>query len=270
MPTRPIGIFDSGIGGLTIARAVANRLPLAPILYFGDTAHLPYGDKSRELIRHFSSRISHHLRDQGSRLMVVACNSASSNALDAVHDALGPSFPVVDVVSPVVEGVSQQFPGGKVGVIGTRATIDSGIYQREFQVRGCQVVARATPLLASAIEEGFAENAVSEALLQAYLGDGAFDSVDAMVLGCTHYPLIAHQIRHFVPNTVQIVDSPAWVAERVARVLGEPPSDAESVHTMPKPQHRFLVSDLTPSFALGAKRFFGEDVQLEESRLWDL
>lgn len=270
MSEKPIGIFDSGIGGLTVARAVADRLPHVPILYFGDTAHLPYGDKSRELIRHFSSRISHHLRDLGSRMMVVACNSASSNALDAVHDALGPQIPVVDVVSPVVESVTQSFPRGRIGVIGTRATIESGIYQRELQVRGCQVVARATPLLASAIEEGFAENAVSEALLQAYLGDGAFAEVDAMVLGCTHYPLIAHQIQGFLPESVYIVPSPQIVAERVARILGDPRSQGNIGAEDLAPLHQFLVSDLTPSFALGAKKFFGEDVELVESRIWDL
>lgn len=263
----PIGIFDSGIGGLTVARAVADVLPEYPLVYFGDTAHLPYGEKSPELIRHFSSRISHHLRDEGCRLVVVACNSASSNAFDAVRDALGPRIPVVDVVSPVVEFAAAHVPGGRIGVIGTRATIESGVYQRALAAHGLQAVVRATPLLASAIEEGFHTGSVSDALLAAYLGDGIFNEVDAMVLGCTHYPLIADQIRAFLPPGVAVLDTPGIVAARVK----------EAVSVMPElrgpgPVHarRFLVSDLTASFASGARTFFGREVELEEHRIWDI
>ncbi len=263
----PIGIFDSGIGGLTVARAVADVLPDYPLVYFGDTAHLPYGEKSPDLIRHFSSRISHHLRDEGCRLVVVACNSASSNALDAVRDALGPRIPVVDVVSPVVAYAAEHFPAGIIGVIGTRATIDSGLYQRALAEQGLQAVVRATPLLASAIEEGFHTGSVSDALLEAYLGDGLFTGVDAMVLGCTHYPLIADQIRAFLPAGVAVLDTPGIVASCVkAAVVGMPELRG------PAPSHprRFLVSDLTASFASGARTFFGREVELEESRIWDM
>ena len=259
---RPIGVFDSGIGGLTIARAVANRRPGSPLLYFGDTAHLPYGEKSPLLIRHFASRISHHLRDRGCRAIVVACNSASSNALDSVRDAVGPDVPVVDVVEPVVNYVSMKWPKGRVGVIGTRATIESGVYQRLLAAQGMEVIVRATPLLASAIEEGFHQGAVSEALLEAYLGDGIFNHVDALVLGCTHYPLIADQIQaHLLPG-VEVVDSPELIADAVAaQFAGEGSALEES-------EHQFLVSDLTQSFALGARKFFGESIQLEASDLW--
>lgn len=261
---RPLGIFDSGIGGLTVARAVADRMTGSPLLYFGDTAHLPYGEKSPHLIRHYASRISHHLRDEGCRAIVVACNSASSNALDAVRDAVGPDIPVVDVVEPVVAYLKSRWPAGRVGVIGTRATIDSGLYQRLLEAAGLAVTARATPLLASAIEEGFHKGAVSEALLAAYLGDGAFDEVDALVLGCTHYPLIADQIRSHLPQRVEVVDSPALVAEAVASLF------LEECHpgVAPNASHRFLVSDWTDSFALGARRFFGEAIQLEATDLW--
>lgn len=259
---RPLGIFDSGIGGLTVARAVADRMTGSPLLYFGDTAHLPYGEKSPHLIRHYASRISHHLRDEGCRAIVVACNSASSNALESVRDAVGPGIPVVDVVEPVVAHLRARWPGGHIGVIGTRATIESGLYQRLLASAGLKVTARATPLLASAIEEGFHQGAVSEALLAAYLGDGIFDAVDALVLGCTHYPLIADQILAHLPSTVQVVDSPAIVAEAVAAML---PAETG---TSGAPTHRFLVSDWTDSFAHGARRFFGDAIQLEASDLW--
>ncbi len=259
---RPIGVFDSGIGGLTVARAVADRMTGSPLLYFGDTAHLPYGEKSPVLIRHYASRISHHLRDQGCRAIVVACNSASSNALDAVRDAVGPDIPVVDVVEPVVAHLARQWPGGHIGVIGTRATIESGLYQRLFEAAGLESTARATPLLASAIEEGFHQGAVSEALLEAYLGDGGFDHVDALVLGCTHYPLIADQIAAHLPPHVHVVNSPDLVAEAVAALF------PEEVKADAAAEHRFLVSDWTDSFALGARRFFGESIRLEASELW--
>ena len=263
----PIGIFDSGIGGLTVARAVADVLPDYPLVYFGDTAHLPYGEKSPELIRHFSSRISHHLRDEGCRLVVVACNSASSNALDAVRDALGPRIPVVDVVSPVVAFAAAAHPGGRVGVIGTRATIESGVYQRALTEQGLTPIVRATPLLASAIEEGFHTGSVSDALLEAYLGDGLFSEVDAMVLGCTHYPLIADQIRAFLPIGVDVLDTPGIVADAVRIAVENMPSSRgpKAVH-----QRRFIVSDLTASFASGARTFFGREIELEESRIWEI
>lgn len=259
---RPIGVFDSGIGGLTVARAVANRMNGSPLLYFGDTAHLPYGEKSPLLIRHYASRISHHLLDQGCRAIVVACNSASSNALGAVQDAVGPDVPVIDVVHPVVNHLKQNWPKGRIGVIGTRATIDSGWYQKLLGEGGLEVVARATPLLASAIEEGFQQGAVSEALIEAYLGDGVFDKVDALVLGCTHYPLIADQIRSYLPAHVEVVDSPGLIAETVAEVF---PEEVNSRH---EAVHRFLVSDWTDAFAHGARMFFGDSIQLEASDLW--
>lgn len=261
---KPIGIFDSGIGGLTVAKAIAIRLPHVPLIYFGDTAHLPYGEKSPELIRHYASRISHHLRDQGCRIMVVACNSVSSNALHAVQDALGPKIPAIDVIAPVIQEVIKRFPGGRIGVIGTRATIESGRYQEALNGHGCEVTAMATPLLASAIEEGFHEGSVSDALLEAYLGKGTFDEVDALILGCTHYPLIASQIRAFLPDHVAVIDSSIVVANSVAEAMSEMEEEKSG-----KAIQRFLVSDLTPSFSLGAQRFFGSEVHLEESPLWD-
>ena len=266
---RPIGIFDSGIGGLTVARAIADRLPHVPIVYFGDTEHLPYGEKSPELIRQYASGIATHLKERGCQAIVVACNSASSNALDSIQSAVGPEVPVIDVLQPVVNAVSLRFSRTNVGVIGTRATIESGGYQRMLEERGCQVTALATPLLAAAIEEGFHEGLVSEALLQAYLGQGTFDDVSALILGCTHYPLIAEQIAAFLPNSVEIINSAELVAEALANATGlySKHEDLEIQRGTPV-LRQFLVSDLTVSFAQSAQRFFGEEVQLEESDLW--
>lgn len=242
-------------------------LPGFSFVYFGDTAHLPYGEKSPDLIRKYASRIASHLVDSGCSMVVVACNSASSNALDAVRDVAGPDIPVLDVISPVVQEVQKaqaQLPSGhlRVGVIGTRATIDSGIYQKALSATGAEVHARSTPLLASAIEEGFAHGEVSEALLQAYFGDGHFDGVDLFVLGCTHYPLISNQISRYLPGTVRILDTPTLVAhaakQQLPMSLGLPSAS----------KHAFYVSDLTATFAAGARQFFGEDVALSACPIW--
>lgn len=265
-----IGIFDSGIGGLTIARAIADTFPGIPFVYFGDTAHLPYGEKSPELIRHYASRISHHLLDWGADAIVVACNSASSNALMAVRDAVGPEVPVIDVISPVVQAVTarqEHFKGPRplrVGVIGTRATIEAEVYQMALANAGVDVVARATPLLASAVEEGFASGRVSEALLEAYLGDGRFDEIDLFIMGCTHYPLIAQQIRAFLPPHAEVLDTPQLVADELRAVCS-----LEGATSPPSSQaHQFYVSDLTEAFTSGARRFFGEAIALTSQAIW--
>ena len=262
---RPIGIFDSGIGGLTVARAISKRFPQHPLIYFGDTAHLPYGEKSPELIQHYAARITRELVDLGCGAIVIACNSASSNALKEVRSIAGASIPVIDVIQPVVEAVAQRFEGHTIGVIGTRATIDSGWYQRLLQERGCRVKAKATPLLASAIEEGFHAGKVSSTLIEAYLTKGAFDDIKALVLGCTHYPLISQEILSLLPEGVEVIDS----ADSVARALSDLSDDfamGESDSQNPG-LRRFIVSHLTRSFQLGAERFFGSPVIMEERKL---
>ena len=266
---KPIGIFDSGIGGLTVARAVSEAIPGHPIVYFGDTAHLPYGEKSAELIQHYSVRIARELLDLGCGSLVVACNSASSNALDAIRETAGPGIPVIDVVTPAVNWVSSKYDEGTIGVIGTRATIASGWYQSLLTHAGLTAQAKATPLLASAIEEGFQHGRVSSALIEAYLGQGAFDSVKAIILGCTHYPLIANQIAAQLPSHIELVDSAHVVAHALKLAIQEQLANqiSASASSSSLSTQRFLVSDLTESFALGAQRFYGSPIALQERKL---
>jgi len=261
---RPIGIFDSGIGGLTVARAVAEALPDHSIFYYGDTAHLPYGEKSPALIRRYATQITRELVRLGCGSIVVACNSASSNALDAIQAEAGESIPVIDVVHPVVDAVSARFSGGQIGVIGTRATIDSQWYQRLLEARGFDVVPKATPLLASAIEAGFHGGEVSDALISAYFESGEFHAVRALILGCTHYPLVADQIGSALPDSVALVDSAEAAAQALKAAL-DPLSDGPK--TTGERVDRFMVSDLTESFILGAQRFFGRPVNVVEHKL---
>ncbi len=262
---RPIGVFDSGIGGLTVARAISARFPNHPLIYFGDTAHLPYGEKSPELIRRYAASITQELVGMNCSVIVVACNSASSNALAEVRDSAGPNIPVIDVIHPVIQAVSERFMGQSIGVIGTRATIDSKWYQRLLENQGCEVIAKATPLLASAIEEGFYEGKVSTALIEAYLADDAFSKINALVLGCTHYPLISDEIRKALPNGIEIIDSAAAVASALDNLNASLTPGSEAVEA--DPLRKFIVSDLTKSFQLGAERFFGAPVVLEERKL---
>ena len=270
----PIGIFDSGIGGLTVARAVCDLLPNESIFYFGDTAHLPYGEKSPELIRKYSTRIALHLVNSGCKAIVVACNSASSNALRQVVDAVGESIPVIDMVHPVVEAICSEESSEsisdcskKVGLIGTRATISSGLYKsavealNQTRVSSIDLISRPTPLLASAIEEGFYNDTIPGAVLEAYLEDGYFSEVDSMILGCTHYPLVRDEVMSMLPKSVEVIDSPKIVAlalKSKLENLGLLNTDSAVS------SNRFQVSDLTENFRLGAQRFFSSDIDLEE------
>jgi glutamate racemase len=274
----PIGIFDSGIGGLTVARAACDLLPSESILYFGDTAHLPYGEKSPERIRKYSTRIALHLVNSGCKAIVVACNSASSNALEQVREAVGDSIPVIDMVHPVVESLyvsgalsttGEPLRSKKVGLIGTRATISSELYKSVIESLNngskgtVKLISRVTPLLASAIEEGFYNDTIPGAVLEAYLKDGFFNEVDSIILGCTHYPLISEEVKVLLPKSVEVINSPKIVALALKKALSERgllvDESAQSVVS-----NKFQVSDLTENFRLGAERFFGGNISLDE------
>jgi len=188
---RPIGIFDSGIGGLTVANAIQRLLPNESLVYYGDTAHLPYGDKSKELIAHYAVTITKFLlNEKKCKAIVIACNTASAAAYEALRDAYKGSVPVINVIDPMIEEVIADENIHKVGIIATKTTVTSGVYQEKFSRRkpNLQHSALATPLLASMIEEGFYNNTISEAVLNEYLSNPALAQIDGLVLACTHYP----------------------------------------------------------------------------------
>lgn len=171
--TQPIGIFDSGIGGLTVANAIAKALPKEQLIYFGDTAHLPYGDKSPDSIKYYSIRIAQFLLQQDCKMIVIACNTASALAYETVKDFIGNKIPVIDVVEPVVEEIVKNKKLKQVGVIATKGTIKSDIYAKKIKEHSRQlhVSSQATPLLASMIEEGFFNNKISRTIIFDYLSD---------------------------------------------------------------------------------------------------
>ena len=261
--TGPIGIFDSGIGGLTVARQIVSDLPNEEIIYFGDTAHLPYGDKSSDAIRYYIAKIADFLYGQGCKALVIACNSASS----VLERASLPPFQkelVINVVDPVVEWVTVNPQIKNLGVIGTKRTISSGIYARRLKskVKNLQVKNLSTPLLAPMIEEGFYNNNISKAIIASYL-DKLVD-IDALVLGCTHYPLIKKEIDAYYQSRIPLIDAPKLVTSQLINQL----ETLELKNVNSNPLHKFYVSDYTSGFEQAARLFFGHEVHLEEKNIW--
>lgn len=262
MNSQPIGIFDSGIGGLTVANAVSKLLPDEQLIYFGDTAHLPYGDKSNELIRSYASRITDFLlNEKKCKAVVIACNTASAAAYEILRDKFKGSFPVINVIDPMIETVIADDSIKKVGIIATKTTVASGVYQEKFSRRKPRLKfsALATPLLASMIEEGFYNNKISGAVLEKYLSNESLKDIDALVLACTHYPLIKNEIAAFYKNRVKIFDSAEVVAQKLKLIL-----EKENLQSDKKAGNDiFYVSDYTESFERTTKIFYGHTIHLE-------
>ena len=256
----PIGVFDSGVGGLTVASGIEGLLPEETLIYFGDTEHLPYGDKSRHAIRSYIANISTFLADRGCKLIVVACNSASSVLDDELLQHM--ALPVVNVIDPVVESVVKNKDLRRIGVIGTRRTVRSEAYSAKIKAArpDVELLEKATPLLASVIEEGFYDGEVARLVLSKYL-DG-MDRMDALILGCTHYPLLKNTIREIVGDDVLLIDAPDVVASSVKSTLIQMDQVSDQ-----REDHQFFVSDLTENFQEMARLFFGSSIALTEHSL---
>ncbi|MBX0288995.1 glutamate racemase [Hymenobacter sp. HSC-4F20] len=269
LTARPIGVFDSGIGGLTVARAVNRVLPHERLIYFGDTAHLPYGDKSTAAIQAYSVKICDLLLKQQCKVILIACNSASAAAYELVREYVGSKARVLNVIDPIVAHVGQQYAGRTVGLIGTKQTVNSNVYRKKIDDldAGVQLQSLATPLLAPMIEEGFFENNISDNIIQAYLTNPVLEGIDALVLGCTHYPLIKRQIAEFYQGQTEVLDASDVVALHVQRYLAEHNLAAAPGGTTPV--HHFYVSDFTRSFEDSTRIFFGQEVHLEHYPLWE-
>ena len=266
---RPIGLFDSGVGGLTIAHALHTMLPSEQLIYFGDTVHLPYGDKSRETIKQYSLGIADFLMKQDCKVILIACNSASSNAYEEVRAHVGDKAVVMNVIDPVVEQVcdgSGEACTESVGIIGTKATIDSGTYQEKITKRapGVEVSSLATPLFVPMIEEGFVFDDISNAIIRAYLDRSELEGIDSLILGCTHYPIIRNQISRYYNFEVNVIDTARIVAEYLQKFL----TDNELLSSKRSGQDKFYVSDHTPYFDAIARIFFNQSIDLEKKSIW--
>jgi glutamate racemase len=223
----PIGVFDSGVGGLTVLRALRERLPLERFVYLGDTARLPYGTKSAGSIRQYSLQAARLLRERHVKCLVIACNTASAVALDALAHEFAP-VPVLGVLEPGAAAACRATRTGRIAVLATESTVRGGAYQLAIarQLPGAVVTARACPLFVALAEEGWTDGPIVEGVIHRYLDDvfvtGADDAhPDTLVLGCTHFPVLAPALRKVLGDRIAIVDSAATTAEALAGVLGE-------------------------------------------------
>ncbi len=251
----PIGVFDSGIGGLTVVRALLHRLPHERIVYVGDTARVPYGPKSPDTVRRYANEIAHWLVEQGVKSIVVACNTATAHALTTLQHQS--PVPVVGVVEPGARAAVAAARGGPVGVIGTVGTIDSGAYERAIHAidPDLAVLTRACPLFVPLVEEGWLDHAVTRAVAHEYLDPLLADGIRALVLGCTHYPLLAPLLAQIAGDNVTLIDSADETAAATGQVLREHGLEA-SVRATP-PRHRFVASDAPDRFLALGQRFLG-------------
>ncbi|MBX2845747.1 MAG: glutamate racemase [Saprospiraceae bacterium] len=265
---QPIGIFDSGIGGLTAANAILQHLPQENLIYFGDSLHFPYGEKTEESIRAYSIQISDFLLSAGCKSIVIACNSASASAFEAVKAHVGNRALVVDVITPTVYYIEKHLHDLKtVGVIGTRRTIESKAYELGLKAANpeLQIKAMATPLLAPMIEEGFVADEVSRIVTKKYLNHPQLQHLDALILACTHYPLIKGDIEAYYNYQVDVLDTPTVIAEYIKDKLGA----KGLLSTTPQPEHHFYVSKMTDTFQHTSQLFFSQPFQLQEHNIFE-
>lgn len=255
----PIGIFDSGIGGLTVAKALVEALPNESLIYFGDTAHLPYGDKSTSIIQGYAKKITDFLLAQKVKLILIACNSASAAAYEMLKSHVGSQVMLVNVIDPVVAFLHQKYFGKRVGLIGTKITVESGVYHEKLSRRSAQIDlhALATPLLVPIIEEGFFAHKLMDEALSLYLSDPVLQDIEALVLGCTHYPVVKNQIVNFYQNKIDIIDAGRIVAAEVKTMI-----EAQGLLAKNPARRHFYVSDCTKNFLHRTRLFFGEEVQI--------
>ncbi|MEE8408513.1 MAG: glutamate racemase [Myxococcota bacterium] len=242
-----IGVFDSGVGGLTVAAAIRERLPNEALLYLGDTARVPYGTKSPDIVRRYAINCGRFLTDQGAKILVIACNTASAYAIEALRREL--DTPVVGVVEPGARLAAEATSNGKIGVIGTEGTIASGSYQRALQrfAPDATVHTAACPLFVPFAEEGMVDHLATRLVAEEYLRPLVDQGIDTIVLGCTHYPLLRPLIAEIVGTAVRVIDSATAVAEAVGATLAD--------------------HDLVTSARSGPDRFFATDVSSRVERV---
>lgn len=261
MNSAPIGIFDSGIGGLTVARAIYERLPVESTIYFGDTARVPYGPKSPETVRRYSLEILQWLLGQGVKLVVIACNTSTAHALATLQKES--PVPVIGVIEPGARAAVAATRGGPVGVIGTAGTIASNAYVRAIHALAPMLAVEqvACPLFVPLVEEGWFSHPAAMLIAQEYLAALGQARVDTLVLGCTHYPLLKPLLSRVIGDGVKLIDSAEETATVVAQTLVQRGLEAPAGQNI---YHRFVVSDDEPRFRQVGSRFIGEKLTAAE------
>lgn len=254
---RPIGVFDSGLGGLTVFKALARRMPEESLIYFGDTAHVPYGNKSKEAVTRYSTMIARFLASRGAKALVVACNTSSALALRNIAKAV--RIPVIGVIEGGVRAAAEAAASKRVGVIGTEATVKSGAYQHALKkaLPGAKIVAQACPLFVPLVEEGWWRHKVTTDVAREYLKPLLAKKVETIILGCTHYPLLKDTLGKVAGTRVRLVDSAEATAIETDRRL----SALGLRRVGGRPRHEYFVSDAPRRFKLLSARFLGAPVK---------
>ncbi len=244
----PIGVFDSGVGGLTVAREIIRQIPNEKIIYFGDTARVPYGSKSKETVTRFSEQIVRFLRTFQVKTIVVACNTASACALDALERDI--DIPIIDVVKPGAKAAWEATRNGRIGVIGTEATIGSQIYTKYIQNlnRDITIYGKACPLFVPLVEEGLLEDPVTDEIARRYLTELIDIDIDTLILGCTHYPLIRSTLGRIMGEGVRLVNPAYETARELKELLGQLDLLDEEPLGLGSNRYQFYVSDKAEKF----------------------
>jgi glutamate racemase len=264
----PIGVFDSGVGGLTVLQAIRDALPGENLVYLGDTARLPYGTKSPASIERYATQAAAKLVEQGIKLLVVACNTASAVALDSLRAQMAP-VPVVGVVEPGATAAVTASPGGRHLVLATEATVRLGAYRRAIQSRDSEarITEQACEMMVALAEEGWSDGDIARAIVRRYLDEAGNDAPDTIILGCTHFPLLKDTIRAVAHDGVTLVDSASTTADAVSRLLDEHRARRAGQVTG---SLRLLATDGTMRFARVGGRFLGHDLLPSDIELVDL
>ncbi|MFA6272648.1 MAG: glutamate racemase [Patescibacteria group bacterium] len=256
-----IGIFDSGVGGLTVARAIMKELPEADLIYLGDTARAPYGNKSKETIVKYALQDADFLIKKGATMLVVACNTASALAYDELKTAY-PNVPIFEVIAPAVDEAVAATKAGRIGVIGTRATIKSNIYEKRLKEKNGElfIESHECPLFVPFIEEGWLKSPELKMIARKYLSVFKSKNIDTLILGCTHYPLIKEIIQEKIGRRVKSIDSADAVAKKVSEFLLAHQALADK-----NKKREFYFSDVTEKCKTIANKFLGQNIQIYES-----
>ncbi|QNM96061.1 glutamate racemase [Chitinimonas koreensis] len=258
LASRPIGVFDSGIGGLTVTRALMERLPFEDIVYFGDTARVPYGVKSVATIEQFTQQIVDFLLQQEVKLLVIACNTISAVAAHKIRSRV--SVPVIDVIEAGARNAVAVTRNHAIGVIATPTTVNSNAYARGVHALNAEarIYSQACPLLVPLVEEGWLDHPVTRLTVQEYLKPVLAERIDTLVLGCTHYPLLKPLLAQEIGAGIALVDSAVSVAEQVAAVLGQ--LDLANPQRI-EPTYRYYVTDIPLRFQTVGERFLGRSLK---------
>jgi glutamate racemase len=255
-----IGIFDSGIGGLTVARAILEQLPGYDLVYFGDTARTPYGNKSALTVQAYARRCAEFLIAKGARVIIIACNTAASAATDLLTETY--PTPVFEVITPGAALAAQLSRSGRIGVIGTRSTITSGAYEKRIHHfrPDAEVVSHPCPLLVPLVEEGWLRRRETAMIIKKYLRPLKLRQIDTLILGCTHYPVLADQIQDKAGRRIRLVDSAVAVANQLSSHLEGAPELALTLSR--EGRSAFYISDVTPQFETIAQKVIGRRLKV--------